>query len=186
MKKKIRIGKKAQEIGQVFVFIIAIITFALIMIFGYKTITDFMHKGDEVKFYQFKMDLENSVKKIYTEYGSSRTEKFSPPSKISQVCFVDLDYGTTELTREMAALCAKDQVACEAWAEAKKAKDDGKSGYDAVNQNVFLKPLIAGTQEIKVFHISIKKDTVGFLCLPVEDGFFQLTLKGMGDRTDIS
>ena len=79
------IGKKAMGVGQVFIFIVAAITFALIMIFGYKAISGFVSTGEDVAFVQFKTDLENSVRKIYTEYGAVRIESFSVDEIISPV-----------------------------------------------------------------------------------------------------
>jgi len=43
-------NKKGLAIGQVFIFIVAAITFALIMIFGYKAISGFISSGEEVEF----------------------------------------------------------------------------------------------------------------------------------------
>ena len=69
---KIHFSKKAMGVGEVFVYIIAALTFALIMIFGYKAINQFLEKGQQVEFVQFKTELESSVKNIYSEYGSVR------------------------------------------------------------------------------------------------------------------
>ena len=108
-------NKKGLGVGQVFVFIVAGITFALIMIFGYNAISGFLKSGEDVAFVQFKTDLESSIKKIYTEFGSVRVEKFTLPAKYTQVCFVDLD---AEYDDE---LCQFDQAACSVW--------ESSSGY---------------------------------------------------------
>ena len=56
------INKKAMGVGQVFVFIIAALSFALIMIFGYKAIGDFLPQGEKVQFYQFKIKNKRKEK----------------------------------------------------------------------------------------------------------------------------
>lgn len=164
------INKKALGVGQVFIFIIAALTFSLIMIFGYRAITEFLQRGESIQFYQFKTDLENSVKKIYTEYGSVRTTQFHTPGMYKQVCFVDL---AAEYNEE---LCAFDAVACDVWADAQQ-----RGGYAAADENVFLKP--SAPVKIKVYSISTER---GFLCLPIVEGTFTLMLEGRGDRTQIS
>ena len=168
--------KKGMGIGQVFIFIVAALTFALIMIFGYQAITDFLDKGEDVQFVQFKTELEKSVKKIYTEYGAVRVQQFSMPVGYEQVCFVDLDYNEKNL--HLDGLCKKDQAACLIW--------EDSSGYEGADENVFLKP--PAPVKIKIHKIKIASDqtTKGFLCVPVKNGAFRLVLEGKGDRTELS
>ena len=153
--------------GQVFVFILAAVSFALIMVFGYKAIGNFLTQGEKVQFYQFKTDLETAVQRIYSEYGSVRVEQFTLPGSYEQICFVDLDAPYTE------EICQFDQIACEVW------KDS--AGYAGADENVFLKPPAPVT--IKVSSVQIER---GFLCLPVRQGQFRLVLEGRGDHTFIS
>mgnify|MGYP007094903758 CR=1 FL=1 len=162
-------NKKGMGIGQVFIFIVAAITFALIMIFGYQSVSQFLDSGEDVAFVQFKTGLENSVKKIYTEYGSVRIEKFTLPPKYEQICFVNVG---AEYDSE---LCKKDQVACSVWEDAE--------GYDSAEENVFLKPI--SPVKIKIYDITIDGDE-DFLCLPITQGTFELYLEGKGDHTSLA
>ena len=166
-------GKKAMGVGQVFIFIIAGITFALIMIFGYKAINDFIIKGETVEFVQFKTDLEGSVQKIFSEYGALRIESFRVPSKYEKVCFVDMDYPEKDID----ALCEENAVACDLWEDV----ENNAGGYDSVDENVFLTPI--APVPIKVH--SIRMDE-GFLCLDVKGGHFKIVLEGKGDHTFLS
>ena len=159
---------KAMGVGQVFVFIIAAITFSLIMIFGYKALTDFMHQGEKVQFFQFKTDIERSIKEIYTEYGAVRVQEFRTPAKTSQVCFVDFDAAYDP------DLCQKDVLACTLW--------ETSPGFLKVDQNIFLTP----PAEIKIKGGAKIKMEKGFLCLPVQEGTFKITLEGKGDHTYLS
>lgn len=165
-------GKKALGVGQVFIFIVAAITFALIMIFGYKAISEFISKGENVQFYQFKTSIENEFQRIYTEYGSVRVETFSLPGTYKQICFVDVDDSAASLE----GLCAKDQVACSVWADARE-----RGGYAAADENVFLTP--TAPTKIKVRPLSTDN---GFLCVNVVGGKFQLVIEGRGDHAEIS
>jgi|SRR3989339_204925 len=161
-------NKKGMGVEQVFIFIVAAITFALVLIFGYNSITDFMNKGEKVEFYQFKSDLENGIKQIYTEYGSVKITEYSLPSKYTQICFVDLSssYPTT---------CNFNTVGCNIWESA-----NGK--YDNADQNVFLKP--AADVSLKVHYIDVGSE--GYLCLNISSGKFKLRLEGLGDKTKLS
>jgi len=167
--------KKGIGVGQVFVFMVAAITFALILLFGYRAINGFLKSGEDVAFVQFKTSLESSVKKLYTEFGSVRVEKYSAPVTYSQICFVDMDKPYDE------GLCDFDQVACSVW---KGASDSGR-GYDSVDENVFLTP--PAPVKIKVYRVSIdlseKKD---FLCIPIKQGIFSVVMEGRGDKTLLS
>ena len=164
-------GIQGQGVGQVFIFIIAALTFSLIMIFGYKTISEFLQRGEQVELVQFKNDVENSIKKIYTEYGSTRQKEFTAPGKYTQICFVNMDAAYDP------ALCSADQVACTVWEQSK--------GLDSVDENVFLKP--AAPVKIKVYRITVDP-AIGqnFMCLPIINGHFSLILEGKGDLTQLS
>ncbi|MEW5896524.1 MAG: hypothetical protein AB1668_02425 [Nanoarchaeota archaeon] len=197
-KRKVPSKKKGIAIGQVFVYITAAITFALIMIFGYRAVQDFLQSGEKVAFVQFKTGLESSIKKIYTEYGSVRVERFTLPAEFSQICFVDMDAEYDE------ALCRYDQVACTVWKDAGSPNEEGEiGGYNSVDENIFLKP--AAPVKIKSYRVSIgtppstllpgtspnsKKGEegwgAGFLCLPIKKGVFSVVMEGKGDRTELS
>ncbi len=184
MKKKLFNSKKGLGVGEVFIYIVAALTFAVIMIFGYKIINDFIHRGEDIQFLQFKNDLESSVKKIYSDYGSSRKETFHLPGGFDEVCFVDFNSLYNE------KLCAYDLVACSIWKDNEKAKEgnaDLNAGYDAAGENVFLKP--AAAQQIKIFKFEVipgKEGEEGFLCVPVVRGSFTIILEGKGDKTQLS
>ncbi len=168
---KKKIAKKGLGAGEVFVFIIAAITFALIMIFGYRAVAGFLKSGEEVAFVQFKTGLESSIKQIYTEYGSVRVKTFQTPAEYQQICFVDLD------AKYDPELCKQDAAACSVWKDA--------SGYDSVDENVFLKP--TAPVKIKVHRISIDPaEGRDFLCAPIKGGLFTIVLEGKGDRTELS
>jgi hypothetical protein len=172
------ISKKAMGIGQVFIFIVAAITFGLIMIFGYKAIAGFISQGEQVEFVQFKNDLENNIKKIYTEYGSVRTITFDLPVDFKRICFVDMNWKDGDVTPPDCVVDVNDRskdldpVACSVWKNA--------GGYDSVDENVFLDPV--APVKIKVFNIEVDG---GYLCIPVRKGSFSLRLEGKGDRTKI-
>ncbi len=188
-------SKKGMGIEQVFIFIIAAITFALVMIFGYRAINSFLQSGEGVEFVQFKNDLENSVKRIYTEYGARRVEQFRTPEKYKRICFVDLDAPYFEGKCERNQLS---QSACLAWEKAQQGytvslgnDNDGNpvtqeiKGYEASDENIFLEPLLPGTPKIKVHRIKIK-DGEESLCVNIVNGVFSIKMEGLGDGTELA
>jgi hypothetical protein len=187
-------GKKGLGIGQVFVFIVAAITFSLIMIFGYKSITGFIKSGEDVQFVQFKTSLDTSIKKIYTEYEAFRIEKYSLPGEYEKICFIDLNYPPEKIRDEMLMLCNNDSLACSVWEEVLEPQEEERrelSGYERVDENVFLTP--SSPVKIKVHTVSLVKQdeegeyvAAGFLCVPIQRGGFSLALEGRGDRTELS
>ena len=166
-------GKKGLGIGQVFIFIVVALTFALIMIFGYKAIIQFLQRAETIELVQFKTDIERSVERIYTQFGSVNIEKFKTPARYAQVCFVDMDAPYD------AALCQEDPIACSVWKDSQE--------YASVSKNVFLQPSHEGIPEIKVHKITIaSQDGKNYLCLPIVKGSFSLQLEGKGDHTELS
>lgn len=184
-KKKLSLflDRKGMGVEQVFIFIVVAVTFTLITIFGYKAIGDFLNKGEQVQFVQFKNDLESAVKRIYTQYGSTQIEEFNLPSRYEQICFVNMD--RTPTSEEMEELCSYDQLACTVWQLAQQAQQEGNSGYASVDENVFLQP--TGPVPIKVFVIMIDdQGNAGFLCEKITKGQFALRLEGKGSYTQIA
>ena len=167
--------KKGVGVGQVFVFIIAALSFALILMFGYRAISGFLKSGEDVAFVQFKTGLESDIKKIYTEFGSVRVERYSTPVTYNQICFVDLDKLYDP------GLCQFDQIACSVW---EVASSSGK-GYDGVDENVFLTP--PAPVKIKVYKVSVEEENgKNFLCIPIKQGAFSMVMEGRGDKTLLS
>lgn len=166
-------NRKAMVIGQVFIFMIAAVTFALVMIFGYQAISDMIRKGEQVEFYSFKTELEGSIKGMYTKHGSVKIGKFSLPGSYTQICLVDLD---KEPDLELAE---DDLVAYNVW----MTTWEQGGGWDKADQNVFLKPLKGEEEPIKVYKIEIDE---GYVCEKIVKGRFRLRLEGLGDRTNVT
>jgi hypothetical protein len=186
--KTIRLDKRGLGVTEVFVFMVAAITFSLILIFGYKIIQDFLQQGEEVSLVQFRSDLISSFKKIESDYGAVRIKEFRLPGDYEQVCFVDLDHPVKEGDKNEISLSSQDPYAASVWLTAyssdhSSTSSDSHSGWSAVDENVFLSPSKENTPAIKVGKLDLED---GFLCLPVVKGTFKLVLEGKGDRTKVS
>jgi len=186
-----KLNRKGVGVAQVFIFMLAAISFALIMIFGYRAVQGFLSSGEEVQLVQFRTELDSSIKKIYTEYGSVREENYKAPTNYQKICFVNLEYPAT--ATDIANLKKEDFQAGLALEEARNFQineQKSEAGYERVDENVFLSPSTERLTQIKVYRISIgnESDTNAeypYACVPIRNGAFSLILEGKGDRTKI-
>jgi len=187
MKRK---KSKGVLMGQVFIYITAVIIFAVILIFGYQAIAGFLEKGEKVAYLTFKTDLENAIKTVYSDYGTvviyNERNVLSIPGGYKEVCFIDLGYDPNK--RSTAGICQSGSdyrpLVCDAW--------KGVT-WESGDQNVFLEPM--GLSPIKVYKITLDtfdddlEDNIrdqGYLCIPIVQGRLHMRLEGMGDHTFIS
>jgi hypothetical protein len=80
--------KKGQIIGQVFIYVITILVFGIVLLYGYKAIGSMSKKADQVMLIQLKKDIADAVEK--TDYGSVLKYELTLPGKYNEVCFIDL------------------------------------------------------------------------------------------------
>jgi len=83
--------KKAQVIGQVFVFILAVLVFVLVVTYGYRAIKITLENQAILTLIQFKNDLENTAESIKARPGSAREFKLRTPTNTNEICFVDFE-----------------------------------------------------------------------------------------------
>ena len=165
------------EISQVFVYIMVVIVFAVVFLFGYRAINHFVAEGEKVAFITFKNDIEDAIKSV--EFGSVNVyhaeRPLRVPSKYTKVCFIDFD-----TAKNLNVPCTGLSVsACDA------LKSKG-SGWEGAESNVFLTP--EGLLPIKVYRIRLKNKNgqpVPTLCIPTA-GRLDMRLTGQGTHTVIS
>ncbi len=157
-------SRKSQVIGQVFIYILALIIFSLVLLYGYKTIKNFSNKADDISLIQLTTDIKTSVKKISYDYGTVIKKEISIPGKYSHVCFIDLDH--------QAEISLQDEhpAVYNSW-------------YDRAQSNMFL---ITEKEEIQPYHIEGIKILDKYECLDVKQGKIILRLEGKGDHVELS
>lgn len=181
--------KKAQAVGQVFVYIIVALTFALVTIFGYKAVEGFLEKSERVAFVSFKTDLETTIEQIAPEYGSVRIVEFRPPVEFRKICFADVE---ADVAVDNPATDGKegcdvekfDPIACDQWNELNSFPNDDetqkKERYRTASQNVFLSPPAEFAIKVSRLQVRTEENNLDYLCLPVANGQFRLRLEGKG------
>jgi len=153
-------NKRAQMIGQIFVFVVAALIFILILTYGYRAISNFLARSEQVALIDFKADLESSVEVIKRDYGSVRKVELRLPKRYTELCIVDVNK-------------------CEALA---KSRPLMYSLCLAGSENVFLVP----KQETPIFLPDISVPEPGYVCVPVASGNVVLRLEGLGKSTLVS
>lgn len=154
--------RKSQIMGQVFIFILAAAIFILILTYGYRAISGFGKRSEQVALVEFQTELEGAVKSIGLDYGSVKKVDLTLPAKYTEICFVDLD---KEPSPEFESMHPR---MYESWLGG--------------TQNVFLTPM----EDTPINAGDIYVGEKGFLCLPIAGGKITLRLEGLGDRAGIT
>jgi hypothetical protein len=166
-------NKKAQIAGQVFIFILAAALAILILAYGYKAISSFTARTQDIAFINFKTDLQNEARKMASEYGSVKKLDLTMPGNFEMLCLVDLNKrsqaGSSCLCRQCSGIYERDfqPEVCDAWTT------------PGNEENAFLIPITP----IKLQSIEIDG---GYLCIAPLGNKISLRLEGLGDRTKIS
>lgn len=82
-------SKKAMNPGQIFVYAMSLFIVAIILIFGYMSISDFIGNSSEVELLQFQKTMERYVKSYSSEYGSQGFADVSMPGNAKTACFTE-------------------------------------------------------------------------------------------------
>ena len=93
--------KRGQLLGIPFVYILALIIAAFILIFGIRLIFELQETASSVEIANFIDSLRNEVEKYsYLDHGSSKEIKINLPNKIEQLCFKQVDINKNSLSQQ--------------------------------------------------------------------------------------
>ena len=169
---------KAQIIGQVFVYILAIVVVSIVLSFGYKAIKSFNLQQEQIAYVEMKNEMINLVKSKTVDFGSIEKKEISVPVKYREVCFVkSISYG---------GLPNPSDSIFDKYPLIRKSIEFELDGAEPkIKQNVFL---IADTAEkpFGVGDITLNQSRNKFMCLPVVNNKLRLRIEGMGKYADIS
>ena len=159
---------RAQIIGEVFVFVLALVIFSGVLLYGYRAIFSVQEGVEDSAFVSFYEGLKNKVEQVGIDYGSVKKYEASPPGGFKEVCFLDLDKLERNEQESLDALRASHPLIADAV----------ESGTD---QNLFFTPLAKTPTKLGKLAID-----GGFACFNIEDAELELRLQGLGDRTKVS
>ena len=166
---------KKSQITQVFIYILALFIFALILYYGYYSISSFIKKGEEVVYIKFKTQLESEVEAILPQYGSvsifNKNKPLKAPGKAEEACFVSYN-----------AVGNIGVITGESAAELQKYPIIKLSIESGTEENVFLLPR-EERAPISFLRIEIPG---GFGCIPVKQGRLDIRLESLGNAVRIT
>jgi len=160
---------KKSQVQQIFIYIVAIILFSLILVYGYNAIKNFRSKTDQVALLQLKNDISSSITKVSTDFGTIIKKELDVPFKYKEICFVDL---TKAALAEFTDMCGVNgnSLVCDGW--------KSNSPY-----NMFL----ISQKETETYNIGETRiDDPFFFCTNVTNGKAIIRLEGKGDYVLLS
>lgn len=170
--------KKAQISGQVFIYILAIIIFALTILYGYRAIAFFQGQSDEISLVQMQQDIKADVAKVKADtFGTIVRKELAIPGSYKQVCFVDSQ-----------SVCDNPDIYVSYCRELRDFPYDLiKDAIDptipgSTDSNMFLYP--PGDVSYNVGDIQVDKSFPQ--CINVRGGRVTLKLESMGDHVKIA
>ncbi|MEM4242837.1 MAG: hypothetical protein QXM31_02960 [Candidatus Woesearchaeota archaeon] len=162
--------RRAQVIGQVFIFILAALIFVLILGYGYRAVSTFLARGEEVQAADFRNELESAINTIKRDYGSVRRVDLKVPGRANEVCLVTYDYR---------------DVITSGWQEKfRQEKPLLYSAWETGSYNVFLVPL--EQTPIPIRDIIVDPAGKGYLCIASAGARVSLRVEGTGSKAIIS
>jgi len=158
---------KSQIQTQVFVYIIAIILFSFVLVYGYNAIRGFKERSEQVAYIKFKTDLTSAIKRISPDFGTLKREEFFIGGEYTKVCFVQNYDPRSDLANYIDG-------------EGQSIIADSVRG--GVSKNVFL--FTNSLQEsLDIGKITVEGD---YGCFNVLNGKLKVQFEGMGDHAHIS
>jgi hypothetical protein len=158
--------RHAQIIGQVFVFILAGLVFVLILAYGYRAVTHFLERGEEVQLLDFRNALDSTITTIKRDYGSVQRVDLRVPAKTEEVCFVST---------------SPEDITSDQQQDLQQQHPLLFSAWSTGSENVFLIP----RQPTPLLITDLLVDT-GYVCVPAVSGRVSLRVEGTGSKARLS
>lgn len=165
--KPTRFSKRSQIPGQIFIYIIAIILFSFVLVYGYNAIKGFKERSEQITYIKFKTDLISTVKRVSPDYGTLKREEFFIGGDYTKVCFVQ------SYKQEENKIYILNHIT-------NPIVNDSVKGRDISNAFLFKK---AAPEPLEIGEINV---TDGYLCIDIINGKAKIQFEGKGDHTYIS
>ncbi|MFH1182192.1 MAG: hypothetical protein V1702_04495 [Candidatus Woesearchaeota archaeon] len=156
--------KKAQ--AQTIMFILSVLTGALILIFGYRMLFSVSGNVDALKMQEFKSKLASDMDSASAQFGSYLNVVYNVPRQLSEVCF-------------SAQSDTPSNMNCSSLQDYPLVKD---SIDDNAGSNVF----IIGKAPESLFIQSVDTGACNLKCFKAKNGKLNLILEGKGNSTLVS
>ncbi|MEA3514929.1 MAG: hypothetical protein U9R34_05610 [Nanoarchaeota archaeon] len=168
--------KKAQITGQVFIYILALIIFSAVLLYGYKAVKMFGDQSEDLIITQLTNEIKAQVGKIESQYGSVKKLPLKIPARFDKVCFVD----TQNKCISFSQITSSDLYRIEnIHSEYPLIYDAWK---DCTGENMFLMKGVSADG----YNIGLLQVRNGFFCVDVAIPETVLRLEGTGEYAEIS
>lgn len=167
--------KKGQT-QQIFIFILAMLITAGIVVYGYTAIKDFGEKQEQVELITFQTQIENELDILLGDFGTIKRPPIKTPANVEYVCFGDKnnnDYANSPLCQDLANYPgALSRIAC--------------SAYEGGKSNVFLIPdgstnFMAADNNLDVSGVPGK-----VLCIKTQRGQLKVQFESLGNEIKVT
>ncbi len=160
-------NKQAQMVGQIFMYILAIIVFSMTLLYGYKAINYFNERSSEISYLQLESDIKNEVEKVQGDTkGTIKKKVLTIPGSYDRVCFVE-SFPSFPSSISTQYPLVNDHIASEA--------DD---------KNMFLAP--PGDVSFNIGDIKVEEGVNKTVCVTIINGKVTLKLESMGNHVWVS
>ena len=163
--------KKAQIQAQIFVYVLAMIVIALVLLYGYSSLTTMKDRAKQVDILSLQNDVIKSIEKVSNDYGTVRAPKFNIPTDYTEICFIDIDKSPA------AELQSNHPLVYEAWSEVSGASANVFLITDLVEES-----FLVGDSDNSI--ISIEEPN--YLCIEVTNRQVKVRLEGIGGKARLS
>jgi hypothetical protein len=179
-------NKKAQIAGQIFIYILAVVLFGLILVYGMNAIQTFIKQGELVKMIELRSELRRSVSTISATENTA-LKQFVVPKKYRKLCFIELDQDNAGQNLCNPGEDDYNPIICNYWEYNKDLGGD----VDRDLFNVFLVPMSdVGIAVGKIDAMKgISTATINddhYSCFDVVNHKVKLKLEGKGNKAEIS
>jgi len=161
--------RKAQVIGQVFIYILTVVIIGAILLVGYRAIKSSKDRMEQVTLLEFQKGIESSIKTISNQFGTVRQKDFRLTGDYKEVCFLEnyefnpgLNYQNIMRFHPLIF-------------------DSLRNGQPT--SNVFLVKFQGPGESYDIGKISVPG---AFLCIPVQQGIMTVTFEGKGDHVIVT
>ena len=153
------------QVNQIFLYIMAIVIFGLILVYGGKEVIELINRGKTVSYMQFRIILEREISGSKS-YGNVDVVKFVVPDGVEDVCIIDIG--------ESADDSIGHKVVYDSWSS-------------RVKSNVFLLPVTEQNEPFMLEDIEvIDNNNKRYVCIKPSQGRINLRLEGTGKKVKVS
>jgi len=186
-------NKKAQ-VSQVFIYVLAIIVFAFVLLYGYKAISKILQTQENVEIVRLEKDIISAIKK--TGYKDVIIKGLDIPSKYLKVCFVDLSNEPTTSGSLKTRICDNSNneeynpVVCNSWKDKVKKNmflvSDSVDVYSSYIGNISIGRKTGSSYEEDVNSDCNNNNNCYYFCANVNQGRIKIRIEGKGDHVFIA